>query len=284
MKKSTSLQKQATSFAKAIKRFDYTLSGRDPVWKILFPVSGRKWHFLSVLKYGKTLYFQLHTDEEDIGSLEVENGRQVRFSSNQFSHHQQLEPYEENVKEWTEVLTAANKWLAATEKNWMKCNRVVYEQYPLEYRYGTIPGSVVRATFADFYRLDKAVGKARTKQFIKLVEKGHFYPSETGLATSMTANQYFNYCKIAYIAAAAKKDDLDSSKSGRELYKRFADGRHEGLLDIDPKSEKEFADWLDGSHPKRERGGHPWEINAVVTLPISACEFNNHLILTKKVL
>lgn len=44
------------------------------------------------------------------------------------------------------------------------------------------------------------------------------------------------------------------------MYKLYADGRHEGLLDIDPSSGKEFADWIDGAHPKREGGGHPWEI------------------------
>jgi hypothetical protein len=44
------------------------------------------------------------------------------------------------------------------------------------------------------------------------------------------------------------------------MYERYADGRHEGLLDIDPHSTQEFADWIDGNHPKRTRGGHPWEI------------------------
>jgi hypothetical protein len=44
------------------------------------------------------------------------------------------------------------------------------------------------------------------------------------------------------------------------MYRLYADGRHEGLLEIAPDSEQEFADWIDGSHPKRTVGGHPWEI------------------------
>lgn len=44
------------------------------------------------------------------------------------------------------------------------------------------------------------------------------------------------------------------------MYKCYADGRHEGLLEIDMNSEEAFADWLDGKHPKRDHGGHPWEI------------------------
>jgi hypothetical protein len=44
------------------------------------------------------------------------------------------------------------------------------------------------------------------------------------------------------------------------MYVLYADGRHEGLLEIKGDSEKEFADWIDGRHPKRTGGGHPWEI------------------------
>ena len=53
---------------------------------------------------------------------------------------------------------------------------------------------------------------------------------------------------------------MDKSLSGEEMYRLYADGRHEGLLDIDPDSEQEFADWIDGKHPKKSGGGHPWEI------------------------
>lgn len=32
------------------------------------------------------------------------------------------------------------------------------------------------------------------------------------------------------------------------------------VWDIDENSPQEFADWIDGTHPKRTGGGHPWEI------------------------
>jgi len=38
------------------------------------------------------------------------------------------------------------------------------------------------------------------------------------------------------------------------MYAHFADGRHEGLLEIDPDSAEKFADWIDGKHPKRAIG------------------------------
>jgi hypothetical protein len=76
----------------------------------------------------------------------------------------------------------------------------------------------------------------------------------------MTAHDFFEYCRIAYISAQRKDDLLDDSLSGREMYKRYADGRDEGLLEIDENSPQEFADWLDGKHPAKSIGGHPWEI------------------------
>ncbi len=32
------------------------------------------------------------------------------------------------------------------------------------------------------------------------------------------------------------------------------------MLEITPNSKKEFANWIDGKHPKKTTGGHPWEI------------------------
>ncbi len=76
----------------------------------------------------------------------------------------------------------------------------------------------------------------------------------------MTAADYFHYCKIAYLAAKCQDESIDESLSGSEMYARYADGRHEGLLNIDPDSAQEFADWIDGKHPLKKVGGHPWEI------------------------
>ena len=76
----------------------------------------------------------------------------------------------------------------------------------------------------------------------------------------MTAKDFFKYCRIAYIAGKREDEEVNERLSGREMYKRYADGRHEGLLDIDENSAQEFADWIDGKHPKRNVGGHPWEI------------------------
>lgn len=96
--------------------------------------------------------------------------------------------------------------------------------------------------------------------FVRLVEDGFFLKAENTEAPTMTAADYFKYCRIACIAGKRDDETVNASLSGREMYGIYADGRHEGLLEIDPDSEQEFADWIDGTHPRRTVGGHPWEI------------------------
>jgi hypothetical protein len=107
---------------------------------------------------------------------------------------------------------------------------------------------------------DNELGKAGTRKFVGLVEQGWFMRREHTEVDTLTAARFFEYCRIAYIAARRKEDKVDAALSGRDMYARYADGRHEGLLDIAPDSPEEFADWIDGKHPKRTGGGHPWEI------------------------
>lgn len=89
----------------------------------------------------------------------------------------------------------------------------------------------------------------------------------------MTANDFFDYCKIAYIAGQRRDDHVDKPLSGREMYQHYADGRDEGLLQIDPNSPQEFSDWLDSKHPKRTMGDIPGKLNVVETRHISVCTY-----------
>jgi hypothetical protein len=164
------------------------------------------------------------------------------------------------AKEWQSLATLACKWLKVVRRDWIKANRHVQDNYPMNCRYGIVPNALVQASLPDVYRIDRELGTLRTRKLVRLVEEGFFRREENTVAQSMTAADYFRYCRIAYIAARRKGERIDLSLSAREMYARYADGRHEGLLDIDENSEQEFADWIDGKHPKRACGGHPWEI------------------------
>ena len=245
------------AFVNELHEFSYELSVLDRIWRVLFPDKEEKWHNLNVNKYKSTFYI---THVNDGSSLEFEpkKGLRTRDAVGSFSHS--VENHDELVREWLPLIASARKWLKITLKDWIKANKRIQTEYPLRYRYGFVPNTLIHTSLPDVYRLDKELGKKKASKLIRLIEDGFFLKVENTEVPAMTADDYFQYCKIAYIAAKRKQDSIDKSLSGREMYKLYADGRHEGLLDIDPSSEAEFSDWIDGIHPKRQRGGHPWEI------------------------
>jgi hypothetical protein len=245
------------AFVKELGDFSYALSGLDRVWNILFPDEGEKWNHLHVNKYKHTFYI---THVDGGSSLEVEPKKGVRAMDSMEASSFSAENHGQLTTAWEPLITSARKWLQVARKDWMKANKRIQIEYPLHYRFGVAPNTFLRASLPDVYRLDKELGKDRTWKLVSLVEDGFFLKAENTEVRSMTAADYFRYCRIAYIAGKRQEETVDESLSGREMYSQYADGRHDGLLDIDPASEQEFADWIDGTHPKRGRGGHPWEI------------------------
>jgi hypothetical protein len=246
----------AYAFVRELQTFAYRLSSIDHVWDLLFPDKNEKWNHLNVNKTQKTFYIS-HVNG-DAEYLEIQPGKSVT-TLDPMAFRPYGDYYDQTGK-WEPLIASARKWLRAVKRDWIKANKHVQGEYPLKYRYGIAPNSLIRASLPDLYRLDKELGKANTRKIVRLVEDGFFMNPDNTECPSMTAANYYGYCKIAYISGKRKDDDIDESLSGREMYIRYADGRHEGLLDIDENSEQEFADWIDGKHRYRSLGGHPFEI------------------------
>lgn len=239
------------TFLNELKGFTPEQSSLDLVWELLFPDNRQQWRHLVVRKYREMFYI---TDIHGRGeTLEVAEGVQARSrDSLRSSHFRQ--------SEWEQLLQSALSWFKVVRKDWIKANRQIQEEFPLRYRYGTVPHAIVRHSLPDIYRLDAELGAEKSRQFVSLVEDGFFFRQEKTVLPSITASDYFKYCRIAYLAGKRDDETINPLLTGRQMYERYADGRHEGLLEIDPDSAQEFADWIDGSHPKRTPGGHPWEI------------------------
>lgn len=239
----------AEAFIAELHRFECTMEF-DPAWEFYCRSSVNKWYNIRVSIYQGVYYLY-----ENINSifLEIEPSRKrVEESQNGFSSYSHYS----GKKQWITMFNAGIEWMRQAQKNWVAANKECYEKLPLKYRKGIVPTSIVAHYFPNFNFLQKELGIINTKKMIAIIKQGKLRSSETGVVKKMTANDFFEYCKIAYMAVGkAKKTD-----KAVELYKRFADGRDEGLLEIDADSEKEFADWMDKTHPKRNMGGHPWEI------------------------
>ena len=70
----------------------------------------------------------------------------------------------------------------------------------------------------------------------------------------MTANKFYQFCSLGY--KANKYECLDGL-SIKEQYYKMADGRDEGLSEIDLDSPYAFEEWYCNKH---RFGGHPWEV------------------------
>ncbi len=248
--------KQVYAFLKSLIRFEYGLTVLDHVWNIIFLDKQSHWNHLQVTKYGDTFYL-VHIDGE-LPGLEGVPGKSVKVMSG-FGCPVYVDERDID-QQWESMLESASIWLDKVERDWIRANRQIQADYPLDRRYGIVPHSLVRASLKEFWRVDEELGKRRCRKFIRRVEEGVFFDESRCKVDTLSAADYFEYCRIAYIAGKRKDESLDERLTGREMYERYADGRHEGLLDIDEDSLEEFADWIDGTHPKRIGGGHPWEI------------------------
>lgn len=253
-----STRQEIVHFIGQLQDFEYKLSCSDHVWEVPFKSRSGKWCHLHVVKYQETFYASMADDK--IQALEINLSGSMKIMDSGFQARSGYMVGEQAVKTWGQLIASAGKWLEHVRADWIKASRRVQKEYPLNCRYGTVPGCIVKKFLPDVYNLANELGRTKTKKIICLIEDGIFSKDEKIIAGSMTADKFFQYCKLAYIAGARKEDHVDSSLSGREMYKLYADGRHEGLLDIAPDSEREFADWIDGAHPKKTGGGHPWEI------------------------
>jgi len=246
-------------FLQDLESFDYQVSSIDHIWHVLFPDERENWHHIHIQKY-RQIFFVFDIDGK-AEMLEVDPDQGVRAIPVKESGCATRHPSQKELEEvWLRLLPAAWKWLKVVKSDWIKANQRVNREYPLDKRYGIVPHSVARASIKELYRLNEAIGIEKTQKLLELIENGFFTHHAQVERETMTAADYFKYCRIAYIAGQCEDEVVDESQSGRELYRHFADGRDDGLLAIDPDSEQEFAAWLDRKHPKRLIGGHPWEI------------------------
>ncbi len=245
------------AFLQELRLFDYNIESIDRIWDVIFPDQKDKYHYIRISKYHEVFHV-VHIDGS-LCTLEVIPSKSVKVAQS-FGRASYDNSSHDPAAVWNRVILDACKWLNNVKRDWIKANRQVHESYPLNRRYGIVSNSLIRSSLPEIYQIDKELGKTKTKKFVHLVESGYFSNTTNTNRESMTANDFFDYCKIAYIAGKRKEDTIDENLSGREMYERFADGRHEGLLEIDPNSITEFAEWIDGKHPSKKAGGHPWEI------------------------
>jgi hypothetical protein len=100
--------------------------------------------------------------------------------------------------------------------------------------------------------LDAQLGTANLESLDKIVQKGKQIES----VKKLTAGDFFRYCEICYDANRYFGGDRDVL-SPKEKYRRMADGRHGGMMDLPEDDPSAFATWYQS---RVWSGTHPWEI------------------------
>lgn len=248
------MTEQKAKYAKLAGMLDeiqHGFSGPDFHWDIPYPVSSGKgkWGRMWASRYKGTTGF---------GFL---NGATAHVNPKTGDFGIDLERVWFRRKDALTAPDDVAAWIHQVKKDPAKANRRIALEFPLEERMGVVPRSVVERYVANAYSIGKVLGNAKSKEFVKIFDSGYFWRRENCQTEDMTANRFFEYCRIAYLAAEEKEDHLDRKMSGRDMYDCYSDGRYGALLDIDPDSPQEFMDWLDHKIPCDKRGGdHPWEI------------------------
>ncbi len=231
--------------------FQHSFSGPDPWWDIPYPIrsSKTKWGRCYASRYKGMTSFGFSS-----GAHAYIDSREKKF---EFNFDRVWFGRREALAAPDDVMA----WLEEVKKDTSSANRRIAMEYPREERMGLVPRYAVERYISDFYSIGKNLGTTKSRRFVDIYDSGYFWRNENGYVEGMTANRFFEYCRIAYLAAEEKEDHLDRSLSGRDMYERYSDGRYGALLDIDPDSSEEFMQWLDGKVPCDKHGGdHPWEI------------------------
>lgn len=161
-------------------------------------------------------------------------------------------PFDEyhEYSEWIDGLNEAAENAVALLKNGE------YETYLEKYidpadRTGTLP---IR-TYWEYYPDDRkefyeTLDDDKISRFMKESLKDE---DSIGRMDRMNAETFYHACAIGYKASGHDCPGL----SEKELYYRKADGRDEGMRDLDPASFEAFDAWY---FDRNRWGGHPWEI------------------------
>lgn len=151
-----------------------------------------------------------------------------------------------SLAEW--LLSEVKRCVAEVENG--TYNATVQRNLPPQHRTGTI----VRKDLYDIFPEEReeyfeGLRDEEREYFILNARKDA--PQER--LPSMSANDFYTFCSIGYVANGYEHTNLPL----RKQYDRYADGRDEGLSEIDQDSPEAFLDWLEN---RKQYGGHPWEV------------------------
>lgn len=213
----------------------------DVVWHGAYYIPRpREWCPSRFMLYRGTLYASLLVEGDrhevgwQVGSGVVRDASDLRGAT----------VHPQDAALWADALSQIEHRLAAALRDFTAYNNRVERLLPPTCRTGVIQRRLIWPKDAE-----PPVPVALLEQFEHSVAGGD---GPRRPVEAMTLSTYLAAAAVAYDAAFEELRPL----APIEKYRRRADGRDDGMLDLPPDDADAFAAWLSGGR----HGGHPWEI------------------------
>lgn len=200
-----------------------------------------KWYKISFIEYSKKIYISIDSKIQFNIGINSENNEVAGFST--------ADKYSKQLLDW--LYFAIKKEVSDLKKNQQVYNKNLQKKISCRKLIGKIRRIKLWENISGIERLDKLLGNDIISDLESYIENN----DENQLISEMTASDFYRYCEICYDANDYFKN-AEKELTPKEKYLRMADGRDEGLRDINENSNKAFTDWLNNKFG----GGHPWEI------------------------
>lgn len=208
-------------------------------WGPYFIPRPREWCPSQFILYDGVLYCRLYIQTGSYGlSWEVKTGA-VEFEGGSSAGG-----YHNGEYLWSKALVQIEGRLKSAIKDFSRYNRLVEKKLPLSCRTGKIQRRLTwprnakpPLSFRQISRLEKTVDDVKNLPRLEF----------------MTLSRYLETAAIAYDAGFREL----RAHSPLAKYKKKADGRHGGLLDLPTDDPEAFFKWF---HSSQWAGTHPWEI------------------------
>jgi hypothetical protein len=251
---SQSLIKSLFTLTETIKLFEPSINGRDQDWEFHLKVN-RKWQVLNVKLYNDTWYCNLTPGLSN--SLYGREKNNFCFSLLPTESHSEDLNIPDVVAQQLPLMNAALQGIyIEVKEDPIKYHSQLLKLIPPSLKWGVAPSSLIQKALPEWRSFESDLRPADIQTICELCQESSPEP-----ITEMTAQLFFDYCKIAYLANPTTFEKtntpLNQSASGHDLYRTYADGRDAGLSKIKAHSSKLFSEWYDN---QKRIGSHPWEI------------------------
>ena len=208
------LKDQKMKFFRLNKMLDgvqHGFSGPDPYWDIPYPIRGKrnKWGRCYACRYKSHTGFGFANRLR--AGVDTADGKfDFDFNDVWYDRRTALAAVDDVIA-----------WLNEVARDPVRANTCLAREFPLDERMGIVPRFVAERYIPDFYSIGKELGKSKSAQFVKIFDSGYFWRKENAQVEGMTANKFFEYCRIAYIASEEKDDRLDRSLRKIRAFNEF---------------------------------------------------------------